>query len=530
MYFCKPYTIMLATLVLTHAVGAADYYVDSKAGSDANSGHSLEAAWESLEKVNATRFQPGDRILLAAGSVFEGTLKPQGEGTPDNPIVVTTVGEGPKAVINAQGKHEATIHLYNTQGWEISKLEITNTSAEPIEGLKGVFVQLEDYGTARHFVLRDLYIHDVTGVPRKYHGRSGGILTQNKGEEVPSRFDGLLIENNHIVRCDRDGITGNGNASREVWFPNLNVVIRGNLLEDIGGDGIIVHSCDGALVEYNRVYGLRLRDASDPAAAAGIWPWSSDNTVIQFNEVSGMKGIRDGQGFDSDYNCRNTLFQFNYSHNNEGGFMLICDNGLGYDAWLKSIGNDGTVIRYNVSINDGERTFHFAGNATNTEIYNNIIINTTAREIPLVLAADWHGKPGKTYFANNIFYFPNGKARYSYGERRHHWKETDGSYVLVPGFEALDFTFEHNLYYGTHLEKPDDPGTVIADPQFTAAVSELFDKNGQPKRGLDVLTLLKLQQDSPARDMAIPIEDNGGRDFAGKPVAEDGPHNIGIFE
>ena len=61
--------------------------------------------------------------------------------------------------------------------------------------------------------------------------------------------------------------------------------------------------------------------------AAGIWPWDCDNSIIQFNEVSGVKGTKDGQAFDSDYRCRNSLFQYNYSHDNEGGFMLICSPG-----------------------------------------------------------------------------------------------------------------------------------------------------------------------------------------------------------
>jgi parallel beta helix pectate lyase-like protein len=115
-----------------------------------------------------------------------------------------------------------------------------------------------------------------------------------------------------------------GNWHRDRWYPSLRVVIRGNLLEDVGGDGIVPLACDGALVEHNILKGGRMR-AED--YAAGIWPWSCDNTVVQHNEVSGMKGTRDGEGYDSDYNCRGTLFQYNFSHNNDGGFMLICNNG-----------------------------------------------------------------------------------------------------------------------------------------------------------------------------------------------------------
>ena len=61
-----------------------------------------------------------------------------------------------------------------------------------------------------------------------------------------------------------------------------------------------------------------------------------------------MKGQKDGQAFDSDGFCRNTVFQYNYSHDNDGGFMLICGRE-----------NVGTTIRYNISQNDQTRLFHF---------------------------------------------------------------------------------------------------------------------------------------------------------------------------
>ena len=83
--------------------------------------------------------------------------------------------------------------------------------------------------------------------------------------------------------------------------------------------------------------------------AAGIWPWDCDDTVIQFNEVSGLKGTKDGEAFDSDAYTRNTLFQYNYTHDNDGGFLLICCSD-----------NTGTVVRYNISQNDRARLFHMA--------------------------------------------------------------------------------------------------------------------------------------------------------------------------
>ena len=49
------------------------YYVDSAGGDDAASGTSADAAWRTLANVNATVFEPGDRILLKAGSSWSAS-------------------------------------------------------------------------------------------------------------------------------------------------------------------------------------------------------------------------------------------------------------------------------------------------------------------------------------------------------------------------------------------------------------------------------------------------------------------------
>jgi hypothetical protein len=102
------------------------------------------------------------------------------------------------------------------------------------------------------------------------------------------------------------------------------VVVRGNSLYDIGGDGIVVVATDGAVVEDNVVAHANQRSEGYNVA---IWAWSADNTLIQQNEAYGTKGQRDGEGFDSDWNSRNTMIQYNYSHDNDGGFLLICNEG-----------------------------------------------------------------------------------------------------------------------------------------------------------------------------------------------------------
>jgi len=46
---------------------AATYYVDATNGRDPNNGTSELTPWKTIAKVNASRFQPGDQILIKRG-------------------------------------------------------------------------------------------------------------------------------------------------------------------------------------------------------------------------------------------------------------------------------------------------------------------------------------------------------------------------------------------------------------------------------------------------------------------------------
>lgn len=482
--------------------GLGSYYIDSKNGDDNNVGTSPDEAWESLDKINTTIFKGGDKILIKAGTQYKGRLYPKGSGTAEDPITIDMYGDGDKPRIDAEGRYNEALLLKNQEYWEVNNLELTNTGETREEFRYGVRIASWDYGTMHHIYLKNLYVHDVNGSLVKNRGEGQGIVWENGGGEIKSRFDGLLIENCHLIRTDRNGICGySEHWDRINWFPSLNVVIRNNLLEDIGGDCIKPWGCDGAIVEYNVVKGGRKR-CDD--YAAGIWPWSCDNTIIQFNEVSNIKGTKDGQGFDSDDNCKNTLFQYNYSHDNEGGFMLLCsDGGANRDI---NVGCIGTVIRYNISQNDGQRTFHIAGPVKNSKIYNNVIYIGQNFDVHIFLYGDYNGWTERTSVYNNIFYV-DGTGRYSYTVSRN----PDGTYNTEPGFGgSTDNLFLYNVFYGNHINPPDDEHGGNYDPIFSLA--------GSGGDGMNTLEGYKLLVNSPCIDSGMNIADNGGRDFWGNTV------------
>jgi len=496
------------------------YFVDSNDGNDNNSGTSPGEAWKTLGPVNSTIFVPGDKILFKAGTTYTGQLKPQGSGEPNKPIIIDMYGDGNKPRIDGEGTVLDTLLLENVEYWEVSNLEITNLGPTRENWRTGVKVLANNCGTLHHIQLKNLYVHDVNGSLNK-STEGCGIYWDCTGA-TPSRFDGLLIEDCNVVRTDRNGICGRSSFTDRSsnWFPSLNVVIRGNVIEDCGGDCIKPWGCDGCLVEFNVVHGGRQR-CDD--YAAGIWPWSCDNTVIQFNEVSHVKGAKDGQGFDSDYNCRYSLFQYNYSHDNDGGFMLIC--GPAASSW--SSGTLGTVIRYNISQNDKERTFHISGGGVqDTYIYNNIIYVGAGLDIPILLYGNWEGWADNTQYYNNIFY-ADGTARYAYATSRN----PDGTYNYNSGLgSSTNNVFSNNVFYGNHVGRPSDPNEITTDPN-------LVDPNSGGN-GMDTLDGYKLQSGSPCIsagtatgiDYNEPNYINGGFDFWGNELPDVNALDIGAHQ
>jgi hypothetical protein len=485
------------------------YYVNSMAGDDQNSGGSPSKAWRTLRKVNATTFLPGDRILFKSGETWTGQLYSKGSGTEQQPIVIDKYGGEAKPIIRGNGEAEYAVLLKNQEYWEINNLEVTNTGATS-GTRRGVWLVTDNFGDMHHIYVRGMYVHDVNG--SNSVKENGGITYHCVGDGKPSRFVDLRIEDNHITRVDRSGIFGwSTHWVRSKWYPSLGVVIRNNILDDIGGDGIVPVATDGAVVEYNVVSNASQRSQD---YNVGIWPWSADHTIVQFNEVSGTRGQHDAEGFDSDWNSRDTIIQYNYSHDNDGGFLLICNEGS--QSPEVSVGNTGTIVRYNISQNDHHRGIKLSGPVKNTLIYNNTIYVGKDEDVDIVLHTDWTGWATDTYFYNNIFYVA-GKARFSYGVSGNQ----DGSYVSAPGpGKSTNNVYDYNVYYG--VPAADDPHALTSNPQLI--------NPGRAAIGRKTVSGYALQKNSLAIDSGKMIENNGGKDFSGVTVPRCGRVDRGAME
>ena len=385
------------------ATGGRTFYLDGEAGNDGAPGSNPQQAWRSITKLNSVIFQPGDRIYFKRGSSFPGQFHPQGSGNASQPVVVDSYGSGALPHIHAYGKAQCSVYLHNVEYWTLRNLQVSNKGTQNQGNRAGVYVHHEDFGVAHGIVLDGLYVHDVNGSLIKKQGAGAGIMVNATSKQRPTYYDGLQISNCSVINTQRNGIHFLAGGSRQAGL-GRNVIVRGNKIQQVPGDCILVIGCDGALVEHNTVSHCTELPAGE--AAAGIWPFNSDNTLIQYNEVSGHQAHADGEAFDSDLACVNTVIQYNYSHDNIGGLALICNEGN------KSLGagNSGTIVRYNVSINDALRASNSAslrvtGPVEGSKIFNNIFIipRRAGGDAGTVFKADaWQGVPNNTAIHDNI--------------------------------------------------------------------------------------------------------------------------------
>lgn len=497
-----PAVRMLCVSLLLLAGGplyAATYYV-ATSGNDSNSGLRVNEAWKTIEKINHTTFSPGDVILFHAGDSWNGQLAPRGSGAEGRPIVIGRYGRGAQPVIHGPGTNgSAAVLLKDQSYWEINHLEVTNTQPEGAMGvLRGIYVAGSSPKELWHHIyIRNCYVHDVNSVgygKPDYSKMSGGILFDINIQDA-------LVEGCHVANV---GVEGIRNSSP---LTTSDVVIRRNVVENVYGDGIVLHgSSGGSRIEYNVVHNACMSDAANYAA---VWTFASRRTLIQFNEVYGTKagGPNDGEVFDADIDTDGDVFQYNYSHDNARGFMLF----------MRSAKN--IVVRYNISQNDamskarqgGRRMFYQDGNvgSVSNRIYNNSFYEGDLDTVFF--------QAKNVFFENNILYSTGAVKQFS----------------TAPLSDTSDF--ENNLFFPSTMMAIHGPaGTVLhnisSDPQWkapgTGAAGLSVAKNGflQAPKGY------ALRRGSPALHAGKVIDAKGGFDFYGHRLPDSTAPSIGAYD
>lgn len=358
------------------------YYVDSVTGSDTNSGTSESAPLKTLAAASAITCGAGDKILLKAGSVFDGSFRANGSGTAENPVIFGAYGDVDtlgKPVIRSSDD-VVLFNINNVSGWTIENIEFTAPNG------KGVYITADSDRMTTDITVRNCTFHDIwyKQCP-SYNGGHCPIMLSSSG--AVSRLRNITLSGCNIYDCAY-GINMSG-LTRE-WTPDLyvspeesyntNYIIENMDLNNILYDGIIIGSICGMIIRNCALINTSL---NDDYYTAPMWSHHASNFVVENCEIAGAKNEKDGMAVDFDGWTTDSTYQYVYSHDNVRFIRNCC-----YDNYTK---NANCTVRYCLSVNDnkGENSMgqiltsgsldynddEYAVTMDNFKFYNNTLIN-----------------------------------------------------------------------------------------------------------------------------------------------------------
>jgi len=511
------------------------FYMSMSIGCDYTGDGSQVAPFRTIEHLNQFTFGPGDVISFMRGDVWlnlcnslQGGLRYgcnlgynhsyfwriQGSGTESSPILVQAWGNPslPRPVINGSGRH-TTIYIASEDHIVIRDIHVQNndvTDGIRERNRRGIFISTWDGVRRTGIHLLDIHVSQIQGTA--WHDTVSRIgracfepacpycsYEERYNPDLPCR---IFFGQWHLsIAVGANGAGGVHNFRMEDSYifdlggyginfsldtRTLDSVFRNNVIRNTGMDSI---NANFSLIEQNAFYdNARFWTTFRPDDGTPDWnrhrrQWTGvlygfDNQVIQYNLFARARYDHDSMAVDWDMGVYGTtVVQFNFSHDNEGGFVMMWPG-------MPRPFMDAAIVRYNFSINDGNGLnraigdFEYAqyGYATAQDVvqggweglfmYNNTFVKNNGYNIGVF---SWH----QLHMYNNIFYATNllttaDGNRYRFNQD-----------VATFWGTADTLSLSHNAFWGRHntgtladmgVNVDLDAYAIHADPTFLGPI------------------------------------------------------------
>ncbi len=471
------------------------YYIDSLDGDDANSGTDINSPVKTIWGIKNLDIKPGTHFLFRNGGEYDCVVTLTCSGTKDNPIVISSYGEGERAILKTEENTEI-LRLFDCSYVTVSNLHFK----APNGG--GIWIDTLEK-TSEGIVIDNVYFTDMQNyrVNSRDNFSNGAAVGRAavmvKGLPARSRYavNDLTIKNCEVYNCGNGIIVwGSWNDKQEWWCENEEdidpvfnegLLIEGCYFHELDAEAVLVGMCDGALVTNCRAINCCQGPGTDENGeilyyTAAMWFWGSVNSTIEYCEIAGQKNVGDGMAIDFDSFSHNCTYQYIYSHDN---MRFICNCPF-------HSGHKNNTVRYCLSVNDngGRSRLSVNPGEHGLKFYNNTIVNCA--DFYMVDMYD-------SVIANNIIAPAEG-------------------YVVV--CDTADYFRDGNVFAGNCYYNTANP------------FCELFAKNTAPgfvSNDFSSKESFKLSADSPLIGAGVEVEGNDLKtDIFGNPITG---NNIGCY-
>ena len=478
-------SFLLAISILCGCAGlfsyAADggknyYYLDSVNGDDANSGTDIDSPVKTLGGLKNLDVKPGTHFLFKNGGEYECAATLTCNGTKDNPVVVSSYGEGEKAILYTN-ENTDILRLFDCSYVTVSDLHFKapNGGGIWVDGVtkesKGVRIENCEFHDMQNYKVtcRDNYTEGPIS------GRAAIVIKRYGGSPYP-------VNDFQAVNCKIYDV-GNGIFFTGSQDLNKNALVKNCEFYNMDGEAVVLEGCDGALVTHCRAIdccqGVGLDENGEILYfTAAMWTHYSSNCTFSYCEIAGQKNYGDGMTVDFDHGSYNCTYEYIYSHDN---MRFMCNNPA-------KGGNRGNTVRYCLSVNDnqGRNKIGVSDGEWNFSFYNNTIINSSEFQMTQIY---------DSLFANNIIVFKDGHKFYHINEEAKTWNNV----------------FTNNCYYNT-FNPSFDKDALNTLPGFVG--------------GDDPIKAYQLAEGSPLIGAGFKVEDGCMTDFYGNEITS---NNIGCY-
>ncbi|MBX4937843.1 right-handed parallel beta-helix repeat-containing protein [Rhizobium binae] len=303
------------------------YYVNSVTGSDNNNGTGESSAFATLSAVEALKLNPGDSVLLAAGSVFNEQFDLKYSGSVSAPITISSYGIGDAPVIHSSNDG---IHGSKASNIVIENIKIADTGANAIYA-----------GNVSNWTVRNVEVSNtgLSGRPGSVSFQSSQNITIENSTLTGVHSDGIWMDKVKGVTLINNTVTNSqGSAADAIQLnDSSNILVKDNHLEQTetnSAKGVLVLiRAQDAVVEGNTLVG----------GGFGLSAQAGTNIAIHDNDISGYGGYSwsYGIGLGDQGNATNYDISGNYLH---GGVYGVLISAIGNPAYIR----ENIVIHDNV--------------------------------------------------------------------------------------------------------------------------------------------------------------------------------------
>ena len=334
--------LLLVGFAAHMACAQTAYYISSSSGNDSNAGISEDAPFKTLAKASELRLKPGDKVLLKSGDMWsKESFFPQGSGTPENPITISSYGEGVRPHIAPSFANIYAIRIVNAGGYKISNLEISDCYG-------GIVTWTERTYDHKYLWIENCCFRDITGKDTRFGGWNslptppdllygmGVSICGSVEEHDQTILSDITITNCEFDKCDVGiEVIGRDYDPSGVWdkhghekitrnaFKNVNIMDC-NVRRSYRTGGVMLYCINGGVAKNVLIDETGYQDVGMWWGVAAFQCARVANYLIDGCTFSNtIKGNSpDGQGFDFESDCQNITVRNSKFLYNDGPAIL----------------------------------------------------------------------------------------------------------------------------------------------------------------------------------------------------------------